>query len=87
VLSNHLIKLLSIVYLGGGGIFATWKRKWVVLKERHLYYFKTSFDLEAGGVIFLDEKCKVAAAPELKRKLLVSRRSLFNRDDDDGYDD
>lgn len=54
--------------VGGGAIFSSWKRKWVVLKERHLYYYKTSFDIEAGGVVFLDEKRSISAAPEQKRK-------------------
>ena len=49
-------------------LFASWKRKWAVLKAPRLYYYKTSFDPVAGGVIPLDG-CVVGAAPDGKRKL------------------
>ena len=53
----------------GGMLFMSgWKRKWVVLKDDKLYYFKTAFDLEAGGVIKM-QGVTVAEAPETKKKL------------------
>ena len=45
-----------------------WKRKWVVLKDGKLYYFKTAFDPEASGVINM-EGVTVAEAPETKKNL------------------
>lgn len=53
----------------GGMLFLTgWKRKWVVLKDGKLYYFRTAFDLEAGGVINM-QGITVTEAPEIKKKL------------------
>ena len=56
------------IFLGGPLFFSSWKRKWVVLKEGKLYYFKTSFDPEASGVINMEE-VTVAPAPETKKNL------------------
>ena len=56
------------VFPGGPLFFSSWKRKWVVLKEGKLYYFQTSFDPEARGVINM-EGVTVAPAPETKKNL------------------
>lgn len=56
------------VFAGGMLFLSGWKRKWVVLKDGKLYYFKTAFDLEAGGVINM-EGVTVAEAPETKKNL------------------
>ncbi|XP_029197113.2 LOW QUALITY PROTEIN: uncharacterized protein LOC114962291 [Acropora millepora] len=51
----------------GGMLFLTgWKRRWVVLKEGKLYYFKTAFDPEASGVINV-KGATVTEAPEIKK--------------------
>lgn len=47
---------------------SSWKRKWVVLKDGKLYYFKTAFDPEAGGIIKMKD-VTVAEAPETKKNL------------------
>ena len=56
------------IFPGGPLFFSSWKRKWVVLKEGKLYYFKTAFDPEASGVINMDG-VNVAQAPETKKNL------------------
>ncbi|XP_048578135.1 microtubule-associated protein futsch isoform X2 [Nematostella vectensis] len=63
---------------GGGKVFAAWKRKWVVVKDQRLYYYKTSFDPEAGGMIHLDN-CESTAAPEMKRKFCFKCESKTNK--------
>lgn len=45
-----------------------WKRRWVVLKDGKLYYFKTAFDPEASGVINV-KGATVTEAPEIKKNL------------------
>ncbi|XP_068698174.1 uncharacterized protein [Montipora foliosa] len=51
----------------GGMLFLTgWKRKWVVLKDGKLYYFKTAFDPEASGLINM-KGAKVTEARESKK--------------------
>lgn len=56
------------IFPGGPLFFSSWKRKWVVLKEGKLYYFKTAFDPEASGAINMDG-VTVAQAPETKKNL------------------
>ncbi|XP_028413398.1 microtubule-associated protein futsch-like [Dendronephthya gigantea] len=52
---------------GGHGLTPTrWRRQWCVLKEEHLYYYKTSFDREAGGVIEMTGY-NMSASPEIKK--------------------
>ena len=58
-------------YFSGGGHGLTptrWRRQWCVLKEEHLYYYKTSFDREAGGVIDITGY-NMSTAPEIKKSL------------------
>lgn len=42
-----------------GGSIKSWKRRWFVLKDKKLYYFKTQADTEATGVIELTNQTKV----------------------------
>ena len=57
-----------ILFTGGMLFLSNWKRKWVVLKDGKLYYFKTTFDPEAGGIIRMKD-VTVAEAPETKKNL------------------
>ena len=65
-----LTVLVPMFVAGSGGLLAhwSWKRKWIVLKDQKLYYYKTSFDAVAGGVIHLDG-AEIALAPEIKKPL------------------
>lgn len=57
-----------------GGSIKTWKRRWFVLKGKHLYYFKTRSDLEATGVILLEPDSFVKEERDKDKK----RRSMFS---------
>ncbi|XP_046849690.1 connector enhancer of kinase suppressor of ras 1-like [Xenia sp. Carnegie-2017] len=52
---------------GGHGLAPTrWRRHWCVLKDNHLYYYKTAFDKEAVGMIQI-AGYKMSPAPEQKK--------------------
>ncbi len=66
---HFIIQIVDCLPGGGHGITITrWRRQWCVLKEEHLYYYKTSFDREAGGVIEITGY-DMSAAPDIKKPL------------------
>lgn len=64
-----------------GGSIKTWKRRWFVLKGKKLYYFKTRNDLEATGVIELEQDSFVKDEKDKKKRFMfsvgTSRRVFF----------
>jgi len=64
-----------------GGSIKTWRRRWFVLKEKKLVYFKTRNDLEATGVIELEPDSFVKDERDKKRRFMfsvgTSRRVFF----------
>eukprot|EP01103_Thecamoeba_quadrilineata_P001076 TRINITY_DN10951_c0_g1_i1.p1 TRINITY_DN10951_c0_g1~~TRINITY_DN10951_c0_g1_i1.p1 ORF type:complete len:473 (-),score=100.72 TRINITY_DN10951_c0_g1_i1:93-1511(-) len=59
-----------------GGSIRTWKKRWFVLKDAKLYYFKNPKDTEVTGIIPLDKSsaCKEEAFEMRKKKNLFSVR-------------
>lgn len=54
--------------LGGSGLTPkNWRKRWFVLKDKRLYYYKTAFDVSAQGIVDL-EGYHVESAPEIKKK-------------------
>jgi len=51
-----------------GGSIKTWKRRWFVLKDDKIYYFKGQKDAEATGVIQLESGASAKEEPNLDRK-------------------
>eukprot|EP01103_Thecamoeba_quadrilineata_P009919 TRINITY_DN202_c0_g1_i1.p1 TRINITY_DN202_c0_g1~~TRINITY_DN202_c0_g1_i1.p1 ORF type:complete len:469 (-),score=84.70 TRINITY_DN202_c0_g1_i1:80-1486(-) len=52
-----------------GGSIRTWKRRWFVLKDAKLYYFKTAKDTEVTGIIPLETKSVIKEEPfEMRKK-------------------
>jgi hypothetical protein len=64
-----------------GGSIKTWKRRWFVLKGKRLVYFKTRNDLEATGVIELEQDSFVKDEKDKKKRFMfsvgTSRRVFF----------
>jgi len=63
------------------GSIKTWKRRWFVLKGKKLVYFKTRNDLEATGVIELEQDSFVKDEKDKKKRFMfsvgTSRRVFF----------
>lgn len=57
-----------------GGAIKTWKKRWFVLKGKKLYYFKTRNDLEATGVIELEDDSFVREEKDKDKK----RKYMFS---------
>jgi len=54
--------------LGGSGLTPkNWRRRWFVLQGKKLYYYKTSFDISALGIVDL-VGYTFETAPEMKKK-------------------
>lgn len=64
-----------------GGSIKTWKRRWFVLKNKRLFYFKTRNDTEATGVIELETDSFVRDEKDKKKRFMfsvgTSRRVFF----------
>lgn len=64
-----------------GGSIRTWKRRWFVLKQMKIYYFKTRNDLEATGIIELEPDSFVKDEKDKKKRFMfsvgTSRRVFF----------
>lgn len=66
-----------------GGSIKTWRRRWFVLKDKKLVYFKTKTDVEATGIIELeaDSFVRDERDKDKKRKFMfsvgTSRRVFF----------
>jgi len=55
-----------------GGSIKTWKRRYVILKERTLYYYRTPKDLQFTGKIELEPASLVKEEPGKKKPNLLS---------------
>ncbi|KYQ89736.1 pleckstrin (PH) domain-containing protein [Tieghemostelium lacteum] len=66
-----------------GGSIRTWRKRWFVLKGKKLYYFKTKTDVEATGIIELEENSfvKTETDKDKKKKFMFSvgtpKRTFF----------
>lgn len=55
-----------------GGSIKTWKKRWVILKDRTLYYYKTNKDQVFTGKIDLEPTSLVKEEPDKKKHNLFS---------------
>eukprot|EP01137_Pigoraptor_chileana_P026873 Opistho-2@8788 len=66
--------------LGGKGMTSNWRRRWFVLEDNYLFYYKTKADKEPMGIVCLDnyDTCERASPNECKksRSTLVISNSL-----------
>lgn len=62
--TNMVLHILNVKLLLSGGKLKTWRKKWFVLKNGVLTYYKSQSDInrKPQGQIMLDEICKITRA-------------------------
>jgi len=59
------------VKLGGSGVFKNWRKRWFVLKNPYLYYFKSAESTQAIDRLYL-RGCSVSDSKEFSKPNLFS---------------